>query len=95
MTIIIKTLEAEWRKSLSKIIIESKDETAKEIFYTSLYHSMIAPNLLSDHNGEYRGTDLKIHHSDLPVYTVFSLWDTFRSAHPLYNLIERDKTASF
>ncbi len=90
-----KNAEAEWRKSLSKIIIESKDEKAKEIFYTSLYHTMIAPNLLSDQNGEYRGTDLKIHHSDLPVYTVFSLWDTFRSAHPLYNLIERDKTASF
>ena len=56
---------------------------------------MIAPNLISDINGQYRGTDLKIHNSDEPVYTVFSLWDTFRSAHPLYNIIERDKTASF
>ena len=56
---------------------------------------MIAPNLISDVNGDFLGTDLKIHNDSIANYTVFSLWDTFRSTHPLYNLIERKKTSSF
>ena len=91
----VNSAQNEWEKKLSKIEVQTKNKKQKEIFYTSLYHTMIAPNLISDVNGQYRGTDLKIHESDEPVYTVFSLWDTFRSAHPLYNIIERDKTASF
>ena len=91
----VNSAQKEWEKKLSKIEVQTKNKKQKEIFYTSLYHTMIAPNLISDVNGQYRGTDLKIHESDEPVYTVFSLWDTFRSAHPLYNIIERDKTASF
>ena len=90
-------LEAEdsWRKEMDKIQIETNHDSIKTIFYTSLYHSAIAPNLISDVDGSYRGTDFKIHHDDKPNYTVFSLWDTFRSTHPLYNIIYRDKTALF
>ena len=56
---------------------------------------MIAPNVISDVDGSYRGTDLKIHKSNSTVYTVFSLWDTFRATHPLYTLIEQQKTEEF
>ena len=90
-------IEAEdsWRKEMDKIQIETNHDSIKTIFYTSLYHSIIAPNLISDVDGSYRGTDFKIHHDDEPNYTVFSLWDTFRSTHPLYNILYRDKTALF
>ena len=80
---------------MDKIQIETNHDSIKTIFYTSLYHSIIAPNLISDVDGSYRGTDFKIHHDDKPNYTVFSLWDTFRSTHPLYNILYRDKTALF
>ena len=84
-----------WRKELQKINIKTSTDSVKTIFYTSLYHSIIAPNIISDVNGLYRSTDLKIHEDSIPNYTVFSLWDTFRATHPLYNLIFRKKTAQF
>ena len=85
-----------WKKALSKIEIEDVNEDNKSIFYTALYHSMIAPNTFSDVDGKYRGMDQKIHLSgDGPVYTVFSLWDTFRATHPLYTIIEQEKTNEF
>jgi predicted alpha-1,2-mannosidase len=85
-----------WEKQLEKIVIETKNTTNKTIFYTSLYHTMIAPNLYQDVDGRYRGMDLKIHQtSDFEYYTVFSLWDTYRAAHPLYTIIEQDKTNDF
>jgi predicted alpha-1,2-mannosidase len=87
--------EDSWRKQMDKIQIETNHDSINTIFYTSLYHSIIAPNLISDVDGSYRGTDFKIHHDDKPNYTVFSLWDTFRSTHPLYNILYRDKTALF
>ena len=88
--------KTKWEKALNIIQIKSKDEQKKEIFYTALYHSMLAPNVFSDVDGKYRGTDLKIHQSnDGPVYTVFSLWDTFRAEHPLFTIIEQKKTNEF
>ncbi len=84
-----------WEKELSKIVIKSKDKDKKTIFYTALYHTMICPNLYSDVDGNYRGMDLKIHHSDHNVYNVFSLWDTYRAAHPLYTIIEQKRTNDF
>lgn len=87
--------KAKWEKALNKIQIASQDETKKEIFYSALYHTMIAPNVFSDVDGKYRGMDMKIHESEDPVYTVFSLWDTFRATHPLYTIIEQQKTIEF
>ena len=85
-----------WSKALDKINIVGGSEDQQEIFYTALYHSMIAPNVFSDVDGKYRGTDLKVHQSDDgPVYTVFSLWDTFRAEHPLFTIIEQKKTNEF
>jgi len=85
-----------WTKALDKIEVKGGSSGRQEIFYTALYHSMIAPNVFSDVDGKYRGTDLKVHQSDDgPVYTVFSLWDTFRAIHPLFTIIEQKKTNEF
>lgn len=85
-----------WEKQLSKIIIEDNDEDAKTNFYTALYHTMLAPNLYQDVDGRYRGMDLEIHETqNFNYYTVFSLWDTYRAAHPLYTIIEKERTNDF
>ncbi len=85
-----------WEKQLEKIIVESIDSDYLSNFYTALYHTMIAPNLYQDVDGRYRGMDLKIHQTkDFNYYTVFSLWDTFRAAHPLYTIIEQERTNDF
>lgn len=85
-----------WETQLEKIIIESKNDDYKTNFYTSLYHTMIAPNLYQDVDGRYRGMDLKTHTAkDFNYYTVFSLWDTYRAAHPLYTVIEQERTNDF
>lgn len=81
-----------WEKELSKINVEGQNETDKYIFYTALYHSLLAPNRYSDADGSYRGHDQEIHQADHPVYTVFSLWDTFRAEHPLLSIIDQKRT---
>ncbi len=91
--------EEEWFKQLSKIEVKGEAEDMVK-FYTALYHTMIAPNLYTDVNGEYRGMDMKIHNVNdgeykKEQYTVFSLWDTFRATHPLYTIIEPDRTNAF
>lgn len=87
----------EWNKMLSRIKIETKDNKKKTIFYTALYHTLLSPNLFQDSDARYRGMDLKIHKGDplLPRYTVFSLWDTYRAAHPLYQLVYPDFNRKF
>ena len=85
-----------WEKQLEKIVIEDDNQDHKTIFYTALYHTMITPNIYHDVDGRYRGMDMKIHkNNDFKYYTVFSLWDTYRAAHPLYTLIERKRTSDF
>jgi predicted alpha-1,2-mannosidase len=85
-----------WEKQLRKIVVESDKVAYKTNFYTALYHTMIAPNLYQDVDGRYRGMDLEIHETqDFNYYTVFSLWDTYRAAHPLYTIIEQDRTSDF
>jgi len=76
-----------WQNRLSVIKASSSDPQIVTVFYTALYHSMIAPNLFMDEDGRYRGTDLKIHTTTgFTNYTVFSLWDTYRAAHPLFTI---------
>jgi predicted alpha-1,2-mannosidase len=85
-----------WNKQLSKIQISETDKDKLSIFYTSLYHTMVQPNIAQDIDGKYRGRDNKIHQAEgFDYYSVFSLWDTFRAAHPLYTLIEKKRTADF
>ncbi len=85
-----------WDKQLSKIEIKETDEEKLAIFYTALYHTMVQPNIAQDIDGKYRGRDNKVHQAEgFDYYSVFSLWDTFRAAHPLYTLIEKKRTADF
>ena len=87
-TSVVAKANADWNRELSKIAIKTQDERAKRIFYTALYHTMIAPSVFSDVNGEYRGADGKTHKGDFTDYTTFSLWDTYRAAFPLMTLIQ-------
>jgi len=85
-----------WNKELSKIEVTSSDKNKKTIFYTALYHTMMQPNIAQDLDGKYRGRDNEIHTAEgFDYYSVFSLWDTFRGAHPLYTLIDKKRTADF
>jgi len=87
---------AKWQRQLSKIEVESDNEEQKTIFYTALYHTMIAPNIWNDVDGQYRGRDNNIHQaSGHDVYTVFSLWDTYRACNPLYTILEPKRTNDF
>ena len=81
-----------WNRQLSKIEIVSNNTDDKVNFYTALYHSMIAPTIYSDVDGTYYGPDKKTHKTDGWVnYSTFSLWDTFRSAHPLFTYTEPER----
>ena len=91
-----KEVQDDWEAQLSKIVVESNNHDNKTNFYSALYHTMIAPNLYQDVDGRYRGMDLKIHETkEFDYYTVFSLWDTYRAAHPLYTIIEQERTNDF
>lgn len=81
-----------WEKELSKIRIQSNDKDQKIIFYTSLYHTMVAPALFSDLNGEFKGIKGDVWKADgYKRYTVFSLWDTYRALHPLFTLTQQPR----
>ncbi len=85
-----------WNEALGRIRVSGGAPGRREVFYTALYHSMLAPNLYSDVDGRYRGRDLEVHRADgFDYYTVFSLWDTYRAAHPLFTIIEQDRTVDF
>ena len=84
-------VQNEWEKKLSTIRVDAPLKQ-KRIFYTALYHSLIAPYLYNDVNGEYRGFDGKTHKAEnFENYTVLSLWDTFRAANPLLTIVAPDK----
>jgi len=85
-----------WNKELSKIEVTSNDKDKLTVFYTAMYHLMIQPNIAQDLDGKYRGRDNQVHPGEgFDYYTVFSLWDTFRAAHPLYTLIDKKRTSDF
>ena len=78
-----------WNEQLSKVEIKSNDIDEKVKFYTALYHSMLAPTIYSDVDGAYYGPDKQVYQADgWTNYSTFSLWDTYRAAHPLYTYIE-------
>lgn len=92
----LRNTENLWQNELSKIEINTRNNQQKSIFYTALYHTMIQPNIAQDVDGKYLGRDFQIHTAKgFDYYTVFSLWDTFRAAHPLYTLIDRKRTRDF
>jgi predicted alpha-1,2-mannosidase len=84
--------DAAWNRELNKIQIQTADESVKKIFYTAMYHTMIAPSVFCDVNRDYRGADGEIHSGASFInYTTFSLWDTYRAAHPLMTIIHPEK----
>ncbi len=89
-----KSASSEWNTELSVIKVSAADPETLKVFYTALYHSLLAPYTYSDTDGRYRGADLQIHQTDsFTNYTVFSLWDTFRAAHPLFTIAQPGRVA--
>ena len=83
---------AAWEAELGKVRIETQDEAAKRIFYTALYHTMVAPSEFCDVNGDYRGADGQVRtNPGHKTYTTFSLWDTYRAAMPLMTILHPDR----
>lgn len=87
----VTSAEMAWDKELGKIKAEFIDADTEIIFYTALYHSLLAPNTFSDVNGDYRGMDKSIYTATGTHYSVFSLWDTFRATHPLFTILNQQR----
>ncbi len=91
-----KAIQA-WNNELGKIQVNSSNPEYLKVFYTALYHCFTSPYLYTDVDGRYRGMDGEIHQVDTgkKVYTVFSLWDTYRALHPLLNIIDQKRSSDF
>ena len=88
--------EAMWNQELNKIQVKGGTTDQQIIFYTALYHCFIHPSIYNDVDGRYLGRDMQIHKTDgFNYYTVFSLWDTFRALHPLFNIVQRERNLDF
>lgn len=86
-------VKSSWNRELSRIAIDA-DSLRKVNFYTALYHTFLSPSVYSDVNGQYRGLDQNIHTAATENYTIFSLWDTYRALHPLFTLLQQQRTSS-
>ena len=85
-------IHKKWNKELGKIEVKGGTEEQRVCFYTALYRTMLAPTQFCDVDGAYRGADGKNHKGDgWKNYSTFSLWDTFRAAHPLYTITTPDR----
>jgi len=85
--------QQQWEQELHKIVIQGSKET-KQNFYTSMYHAMINPTIYMDADGQYKGLDQNVHKADgFTNYTTFSMWDTYRALHPLFNIIDPKRNA--
>ena len=86
--------DAAWNRELGKVQIKAASAARLRAFYTALYHTMIAPSIFNDHNGDYTGTDKKVYRkAPFTNLTTFSLWDTYRAAHPLFTILQTEKVA--
>jgi len=87
--------EKQWEEELSKITVTMPDREEMINFYTAMYHAFLSPTLYSDVDGRYKGLDQNIHLAqNFDNYTTFSLWDTYRALHPLFNIIQQKRNAS-
>ncbi|MDU0372844.1 GH92 family glycosyl hydrolase [Hymenobacter endophyticus] len=88
---VVRQADAAWNRELQKVQVQAND-TRLKTFYTALYHTMIAPSVFNDHNGDYRGTDKQVHRNPgFTNLTTFSLWDTYRAAHPLFTILQPER----
>jgi predicted alpha-1,2-mannosidase len=91
-----KGAEKAWNKELGKIDVKGGTKDQQVVFYTALYHTMLSPNIYQDVDGNYRGTDLKVHKANgFTNYSVFSLWDTYRAYHPLMTILNQKRTGDW
>lgn len=85
-----------WNEELAKIKVQTADKEAQKVFYTALFHAMIAPATFCDVDGGYRGADGQIYSDPgYGTYTTFSLWDTYRAAMPLYSIFQGERYTDF
>lgn len=88
----VRRTARKWERELDKVAVEGADDRTRRIFYTGLYHAFLQPALFNDCDGRYRGADGMVHEDPgHETYTVFSLWDTYRAAHPLYTLLQAER----
>jgi predicted alpha-1,2-mannosidase len=93
---VAKAARKQWNHALGVLDAETADPNLKQTFYTSLYHTLVAPTLLSDVDGQFRGPDGAVHQTDgYDYYTELSLWDTFRAENPLLTLIQPERVNDF
>jgi len=91
---IVRQGNAKWERALRKIQVTSPDPVERTVFYTAFYHTMIAPALYNDHDSSYRGADGKvIENAPFNNYTIFSLWDTYRTLNPLMTLVHPERVS--
>ena len=87
-----KQAQEKWNRELAKIEVSTLTEHETVNFYTALYHTCLSPIIYQDVDGKYRGLDQNIHQSDnFTNYSIFSLWDTYRALHPLFNIVQPDR----
>ena len=95
----VKAADDAWNRELARIQIQTNDQTKKRVFYTAMYHLMTSCSKFNDVDREYRGADGKVHKADFTNYTTLSLWDTYRTAHPLMTVafpeMQRDFAQTF
>ena len=92
----VQAADEAWNKELSRIKATFRTERERTIFYTAMYHYMVAPQIWCDVTGDYMGADLKVHRgADFTTLTTWSLWDTYRAAHPLATLIMPDRMRDY
>jgi predicted alpha-1,2-mannosidase len=85
---------AAWETSLGRVRVKGGSESQRRTFYTALYRTKLAPIRFGDVDGRYRGGDGNVHAAeDFEHYSIFSLWDTFRAAHPLYTILEPERVS--
>jgi predicted alpha-1,2-mannosidase len=93
---VAKAAGKQWNQALGKLAVETKDANLKQTIYTAFYHTLLAPTLLSDVDGQYRGPDGKVHQAKgYDYYTELSLWDTFRAENPLLTLVQPGRVNDF
>lgn len=93
---VVKQTNSAWDKELGKIEVKGGSPEQLSTFYSSLYHTMVVPNVFADVDGQYLGTDLKVHKAEgFTPYTIFSLWDTYRAYHPLMTIIDTKRTNDY
>jgi predicted alpha-1,2-mannosidase len=91
---VVRESQAKWNEELNKVVVEMMTPADMTTFYTALYHTYLGPTVYMDVDGSYRGLDQNIHQAEgFTNYTTFSLWDTYRALHPLFNLIQPARNA--